>query len=405
MNSSDAACPAWLAHHLQQAGGVVPFSCFMDWALNDPGHGYYGSGQALIGVEGDFVTSPSLGPDFAALLAVQLGQWLGRVMAESPPGAPLSLVECGPGSGQLALDLVRELLVLHPDLAGQLDLRLIELNPGMRARQQSMLEGALPIPVQWCSLHDLKRAPVRGVVLAHELLDALPVERLVWSGGELSRQGVKLQESADGAPSLTCVSMPLPDDLRAEALGMAEACGFNLPPLDVADGWTTEWHGEAFRCIDQMASGLCHGVALVIDYALEARRYYAARREQGTLMAYQRQQAAADPLSRAGQQDLTAHLCIDTLQAAARQSGLIPLPVMRQGEALLALGLAERLHGLQQLAPADIPQALQRREALLRLVDPVCLGEFRWLSFLQTGMDEATDGWEIAVAPGDLIPV
>ena len=78
---------------------------------------------------------------------------------------------------------------------------------------------------------------------------------------------------------------------------------------------------------------------------------------------------------------------------------------MRQGEALLALGLAERLHGLQQLASADLPQALQRREALLRLVDPVCLGEFRWLSFLQTGMDEATDGWEIAVAPGDLIPV
>ena len=399
MNSSDAACPAWLAHHLQQAGGVVPFSCFMDWALNDPGHGYYGSGQAQIGVEGDFVTSPSLGPDFAALLAVQLGQWLSRLMAECPPGAPLSLVECGPGSGRLALDLVRELLVLHPDLADRLDLRLIELNPGMRERQQSLLEGALPIPVQWCSLDDLKRAPVRGVVLAHEVLDALPVERLIWSGEDLSLQGVKLLESADGTPALTGVSMPLPDDLRAAAEGMAEACGFSLPPLGAAAGWTTEWHGDAFRCIDQMASGLSHGLVLVIDYALEARRYYTARRDQGTLMAYQRQQAGAAPLSRAGQQDLTAHLCIDTLQVAARQSGLIPLPVMRQGEALLALGLAERLHGLQQLAPADLPQALQRREALLRLVDPVCLGEFRWLTFLQTEADKPITGWEIVSEP------
>ena len=95
MDSSVAVCPAWLAHHLQQAGGVVPFSSFMDWALNDPGHGYYGSGQARIGVQGDFVTSPSLGSDFAALLAVQVGQWLSRLMAESPPGAQLSLVECG----------------------------------------------------------------------------------------------------------------------------------------------------------------------------------------------------------------------------------------------------------------------------------------------------------------------
>ena len=123
-----------------------------------------------------------------------------------------------------------------------------------------------------------------------------------------------------------------------------------------------------------MASGLCHGVVLVIDYALEACRYYTARREQGTLMAYLQQQAGTDSLSRAGQQDLTAHLCIDTLQVAARQSGLIPLPALRQGEALLALGLAERLHGLQNLAQADLPQALQRREALLRLVDPICPG-------------------------------
>ena len=399
MDSSVAVCPAWLAHHLQQAGGVVPFSRFMDWALNDPGHGYYGSGQARIGVQGDFVTSPSLGSDFAALLAVQVGQWLSRLMAESPPGAQLSLVECGPGTGQLALDLVRELLLLHPDLAGCLDLRLVERNPGMREQQQSLLEGTVPISVQWCSLDDLKRAPVHGVVLAHELLDALPVERLIWSGGKLNRQGVKLLESADAAPSLTCVSMPLSDDLHAEVLGMAEACGFNLPPLDAADGWSTEWHGEAFRCIDQMASGLCHGVVLVIDYALEACRYYTARREQGTLMAYLQQQAGTDSLSRAGQQDLTAHLCIDTLQVAARQSGLIPLPALRQGEALLALGLAERLHGLQNLAPAALPEALQRREALLRLVDPICLGEFRWLTFLKTDADKATDGWEIVAAP------
>ena len=257
----------------------------------------------------------------------------------------------------------------------------------------------MPIPVQWCSLDDLKRAPVRGVVLAHELLDALPVERLIWSGGELSRQGVKLLESADGTPALTGVSMPLPDDLRGEALGMAEACGFSLPPLGAPAGWTTEWHGDAFRCIDQMASGLSHGLVLVIDYALEARRYYTARRDQGTLMAYRHQQSGADPLAKAGQQDLTAHLCIDTLQVAARRSGLSPGQVMRQGEALLALGLADRLHGLQQLAPADLPQALQRREALLRLVDPVCLGEFRWLTFLQTDADKPITGWEIVSAP------
>ena len=113
----------------------------------------------------------------------------------------------------------------------RLDLRLVERNPGMRERQQSLLEGTVPIPVQWCSLDDLKRVPVRGVVLAHELLDALPVERLIWSGGKLNRQmGVAAGIRGCAAPSLTCVSMPLSDDLHAEVLGMAEACGFVLPP-------------------------------------------------------------------------------------------------------------------------------------------------------------------------------
>ena len=76
MEPMAASCPDWLATHLQQAGGAVPFSRFMDLALNEPEHGYYGSGRARIGTQGDFVTSPSLGSDFAALLAPQLLAWL-----------------------------------------------------------------------------------------------------------------------------------------------------------------------------------------------------------------------------------------------------------------------------------------------------------------------------------------
>ena len=65
----------------------------------------------------------------------------------------------------------------------------------------------------------------------------------------------------------------------------------------------------------------------------------------------------------------------------AELSGWGPLGVRRQGEALLALGLAQRLHGLQQQDPAQLQELLRRREALLRLVDPTTLGDFRWLAF------------------------
>ena len=98
-------------------------------------------------------------------------------------------------------------------------------------------------------------------------------------------------------------------------------------------------------------------------------------------MAYRRQQACDDPLRQPGQWDLTAHLCLESLEAAARAGGWQPLGGCRQGEALLALGLASRLQALQQEPASRLAELLRRREVLLRLVDPAGLGDFRWLAF------------------------
>ena len=123
------------------------------------------------------------------------------------------------------------------------------------------------------------------------------------------------------------------------------------------------------------------GVLLIVDYALEASRYYTAMRSEGTLLSYRKQRASADLLAHAGTADLTAHLCLETLIANAEERGWRTLGQCRQGEALLSLGLADRLHQLQQLPVTALANALQRRETLLRLVDPAALGEFRWIAF------------------------
>ena len=78
-----AVVPPWLLERLLAKGGEVPFSTYMEWVLHDPQHGAYGSGRLLIGPQGDFVTSPSLGPDFAALLAPQLVEWLRQLLNDS----------------------------------------------------------------------------------------------------------------------------------------------------------------------------------------------------------------------------------------------------------------------------------------------------------------------------------
>ena len=165
--------PAWLAERLRAAGGALPFRTYMQWALHDPEHGAYGSGRLQVGPRGDFATSPSLGPDFAALLAPQIAQWL----QQQPADQPLALVEAGPGEGDLALQLAQELAAGWPELAARTALLLIEPNPGMAERQRVKLS-ASPLSCRWLSFEELSASPVHGVLLAHEVLDALAVERV-----------------------------------------------------------------------------------------------------------------------------------------------------------------------------------------------------------------------------------
>ena len=78
---------------------------------------------------------------------------------------------------------------------------------------------------------------------------------------------------------------------------------------------------------------------------------------------------------------MTAHVCIETLVSDSETLGFETMGIVKQGEALLSLGLAERLFEIQNELKNDISMALFRREALLRLVDPICLGDFKWFIF------------------------
>ena len=211
MEPKAASCPDWLAMHLHLSGGGVPFSQFMELALNEPEHGYYGAGRACIGAQGDFVTSPSMGSDFAALLAPQLLAWL-ALIPRTVPDQRLSIVEIGPGEGHLARDLVAALRGSDPELLARIEMVLVEANPGMQRRQQALLQEVDDLPLRWCSLEDLRRSPVHGVVIAHELLDALPVERLIWRDGSLQQQWVekardRRRQPADHRPSERATGM------------------------------------------------------------------------------------------------------------------------------------------------------------------------------------------------------
>lgn len=357
--------PPWLLERLQAAGGQVPFRTYMEWALHDPAHGYYGSGRARIGPEGDFATSPSLGEAFAALLLPQLIEWL-----EQLPGDRFSLLEAGPGEGQLAGQLARGLARLRPDLASRTELVLLEPNPGMVAKQSRALQD-VPLPLRWAGWEELRRSPLTGVVIAHEVLDALPVDRVVWDGECWRWQVVSCDQ---GRLRLRAGAALEPREMVP--LSLLDLAGPEREP-----GWCTELHPGLKAWFEACGQALRHGLLLVVDYALEARRYYSPQRGNGTLMAYRGHRASADPLLAPGDWDLTAHLCLESAQRAALATGWRDLGERRQGEALLALGLAEQLASHRHASSATLAEGLRRREQLLRLVDPLAMGDFRWLVF------------------------
>ena len=99
------------------------------------------------------------------------------------------------------------------------------------------------------------------------------------------------------------------------------------------------------------------------------------------MISYKNQKIIGNLFDSPGKNDLTSHICIDTLINDAKSLGFKNIGTVKQGEALLALGLAERLYEIQNVFRQDISKALSRREALLRLVDPICLGDFKWFIF------------------------
>ena len=380
MNDSSVNCPKWIADQIVNSGGSVSFHQYMDWALNDPNHGAYACGHLEIGPKGDFVTSPSLGPDFAELLAVQLVDWFHQLHSKNIHHLPLTLIEVGPGDGSLAFELVQIIGRLSPFIFNKLELVLIEINQGMIQRQKERLKTISSIPIRWLSLEELNRNPVIGIILAHEMLDALPVERIILKEKKLYRQGVKLNTD-NSHSSLSYTELPLSHSLESYLVDIVDRIGIKVPPDGAPNGWSTELHTELITWLNKASNSLIYGSLLIIDYAMEGLRYYSSRRDSGTTVAYRKQVASMNLLEETGYWDLTSHLCIDTLIYYAKKYNWHHLGNVRQGQALLALGLSERLNSLQQLSINDLGIALSRREGLLRLVDPVLLGEFRWLAF------------------------
>tara|TARA_Y100001968_G_scaffold333244_1_gene394979 strand:- start:4967 stop:6181 length:1215 start_codon:yes stop_codon:yes gene_type:complete len=388
MEDDFVKCPDWLAQIIDEEGGIISFKRYMDLVLNYSSFGFYSSGKINISRKGDFVTSPTLGSDFSELLTIQLIDWIKQLKEEANDLYKISLIEFGPGEGDLIADIISTIYSLAPEVIEYIEIILVEINHGMYLKQKEKLKSYDSISIIWANIEDIVDKPVYGVVIAHEILDALPVERLIYKDNTFHREAVKLI-NINNQYYIYLTILPMYKSLTDSINEVKIRYSFEFPPKNTSEVWKTEWHISLKPWFEKISESMKKGCLVIIDYTLDAKRYYTKDRFDGTLINYSKQSTSNNILNNPGDSDLTSHICIETLKYYAEASNWLFKGKVKQGEALLSLGLAQKIYELREVSMLNPALALSKRESLLRLVDPRCLGNFDWLVFEINNLDSS----------------
>lgn len=358
---------ALVAAEIRAAGGSIPFSRYMELALYAPGLGYYSAGATKFGADGDFITSPELGPLFAECVA----QAAAPVLRGLDAG---HFLELGGGSGAFTRDLLRHLATLDA-----LPERYLVLEPSadLRQRQRLMLGQALE-PDLFARLHWLDappQSPWQGLLFANEVLDALPTPRFAIRDGQVCEEHVAL---GDGGGFAT-VFRPA-DALLGQAVRAVE----NSLQRRFAEGYRSELLPQLPWWIQAVGGLIERGGMLFADYGYPRSEYYSAERDQGTLVCHYRHRAHDDPFHLPGLQDLTAFVDFTALAEAGTGAGFDFAGYCSQASFLINNGLVERL---EARAGDDAVERHRRNLEAKRLTLPGEMGERFQVMGFERGVD------------------
>jgi len=333
---------------IDDAGGAVPFSTFVELALYGP-HGFYtdptGTGSA--GRRGDFLTAPEVGPLFGAVVARFLDAEWDRL--DRPD--PFTVVDAGAGPGTLA----RAVLDARPACAGALRYVAVELSTAQRSGHPADVESTEALPDE----------PFSGVVLANELLDNLPFRLAVHDGGWREAYVVVGPDGAFGEV------LSAPFDPVPAVLPVAARHGARAPLQDAGAAWVA----EARRLVRR-------GSVVVVDYARPSTSTLAALDWRSWLRTYRVHHRGRHPLLDPGEQDITVDVALDQLPE--------PDVTCSQAEFLRRWGIDELVEAGRQAwrAAAAAPDlaAMRMRSRpteAAALLDPAGLGGFsvvQWIA-------------------------
>ena len=358
-----------IAAEIARHGGWLSFARYMEMALYEPGLGYYSNPGQVFGAAGDFVTAPELTPLFGATLARQVSPWL---KDPALAGSGQVVLEVGGGSGMLAAQLLNAL-----DNVGHHEVRylILELSAERREHQRQTLKSLAPGLMDRVGWLETFPESFAGVVVANELLDAMPVQLFEWQAdaeAELQEMGVTW---VDGQFAWA----PRPAD--AVLTETVTALRNRLGPEGAQ--WHSPYRSEVCPAqqawMRTLADCMTAGVVMLLDYGFAEPEYYHPQRDQGTLMCHYRHRSHADPFLWPGLSDITAHVDFTALARAATAEGFSLVGYTSMAAFLLNAGLLDEL--------ADLPREPEsfwfaQAQAVQQLISEAEMGElFKVIAF------------------------
>ena len=370
LQAQSSALSEQIRRATEQNGGWIGFDRYMELALYSPGLGYYAAGAEKFGCDGDFVTAPVIGEQFAECIAVQCEEILQLDGLDT-------IYEFGGGEGSLAATVLSFLSRIG---TAPVNYFFVETSADLRDRQQQAITrlrqnqgDMLSTRVEWL---DALPDALSGIVLGNEVLDAMPFGRFTVDRDGVPRElGVSWHR--DG-PCWSTSDRALPQSA-------------DLPLL--ASGYEGEWLQQAEAWVASIGERLDQGVLLLIDYGFPRGEFYHPDRNCGTLMCHYRHHAHGDPFFYPGLQDITCHVDFTAIARAGEAAGLNLLGYASQADFLLSCGLLERLAERQQREEPDDRVNLELAAEIKKLTMPHEMGELFKVIAMGRGVDGPLRGF------------
>ncbi len=361
---------ALIKREIDKNGGVISFQRYMELALYASGLGYYAAGSIKLGEEGDFITAPEISPLFSQALANAILPIIDSQQI---------ILEVGAGRGRMAADI---LVYLKQQNKLPKEYWILELSADLRQRQKNIIEKSIPEFMDKVKWLDTLPEQFSGVVLANELLDAMPVQLFQKTEKDINEVNVIWLDDKfvfQFKPNADKRLMARVKDIEAAL------------EIELAAGYVSEINFAAEDWLKSIAERLQQGVIVLIDYGFPRHEYYHAQRKQGTLMCHYRHRTHPDAFVYPGLQDITAHVDFTAMADAALEANLKVIGYTNQVSFLMGAGLLE-LAALNE--KSDVKKQMETASQIKKLTLPHEMGELFKVIGFSKGCDVSLPAFE-----------